>query len=108
MRSSRVRRESGESSQECARKWASEWANLSLRRELRSITIKPVGIAQSLEIEGGGDGVSGRGQEQEEQCDLNTLCGDAVGIAGTVALEQALSLEFSQIVAELVQTVSGV
>src|SRR5215470_7421924 len=45
-------------------------------------------------------------EEQEQQCDLSTLRGEAVGVAATVALEQAVALEFSQIVAELVQAVS--
>src|SRR6516165_1907511 len=45
-------------------------------------------------------------EEQEQQCDLSTLRGEAVGIAATVALQQAVALEFSQIVAELVQAVS--
>src|SRR5215472_2012946 len=45
-------------------------------------------------------------KEQEQQCDLSTLRGEAVGIAATVALQHAVALEFSQIVAELVQAVS--
>src|SRR5215469_6660924 len=45
-------------------------------------------------------------EEQEQQCDLSTLRAEAVGIAATVALQQAVALEFSQIVAELVQAVS--
>ena len=47
-------------------------------------------------------------EEQEQQGELNTLRGETVGIAGAVALQQAVPLEFSQIVTELVQTVSGV
>ena len=42
-------------------------------------------------------------EEQEQQCDLSTLRGEAVGVAATVALQQAVALELSQIVAELVQ-----
>jgi hypothetical protein len=47
-------------------------------------------------------------EEQKQQCDLNTLRGEAVGVAATVALEQSVPLEFSQIVAELVETVGGI
>ena len=39
---------------------------------------------------------------------MNALQGQAVGVAGSVALKQAVTLELSQIVAELVQTVSGI
>ena len=45
-------------------------------------------------------------EEQEQQCDLDTFRGEAVSVAGTVTLDQAVALEFAQIVAELVQAVS--
>src|SRR6202007_1457195 len=45
-------------------------------------------------------------EEQEEQCDLNPLGGEKVGIARAVALEESVPLEFAQIVAKLVEAVS--
>ena len=44
-------------------------------------------------------------EEQKQECDLNAFWGEAVGIAGAVALQQVVALEFSQIVAELVEAV---
>jgi hypothetical protein len=45
-------------------------------------------------------------EEKEEQGDFDALQGKAVGVASAVALEQCVGLEFSQIVSELVETVS--
>ena len=45
-------------------------------------------------------------EEQEEQCDLNPLGGEQVGVARAVALEESVPLEFAQIVAKLVEAVS--
>jgi len=44
-------------------------------------------------------------EEQKQHRDLDTLEGEAVGITVAVALEQAVPLELSQIVAELVEAV---
>ena len=44
-------------------------------------------------------------KEQEQQCDLHTFGGEAVGIAGAIALQQPVAFQFAQIVAELVQPV---
>src|SRR4029077_15929374 len=44
-------------------------------------------------------------EEQKEQRDLHALGGEAVGVAGTVALEQPVALELAQVVAELVEAV---
>jgi hypothetical protein len=34
-------------------------------------------------------------KEQEEQCDLNALWGEAVGVTGAVAFQQPVPFEFS-------------
>src|SRR5208337_201627 len=44
-------------------------------------------------------------EEEEEQGDLDALGREPVGVARAVALDQAVSLELAQVVAELVQTV---
>ena len=44
-------------------------------------------------------------EEEKEQGDLNTLLREPVGIAGTVALDEAVPLELAQVVTELVETV---
>ena len=44
-------------------------------------------------------------EEQEEQCDLDPLGGEQVGVARAVAREQSVSLELAQIVAKLVEAV---
>jgi hypothetical protein len=46
-------------------------------------------------------------KEQEQQRDLYTLVGEAVGVARAVPLQQAMAFQFSQVVAELVQAVGG-
>ena len=38
-------------------------------------------------------------KEQKEECYLNPLGGEVVGVAGAVAFEQTVALEFAQIVA---------
>ena len=45
-------------------------------------------------------------EEQEQEGNLHAFSGEPVSVAGTLAFEQAVALEFAQIVAELVQTVS--
>jgi hypothetical protein len=44
-------------------------------------------------------------KEQKEECHLDAFGGEEVGIAGAVALEQTVALEFAQIVAQLVQVI---
>ena len=44
-------------------------------------------------------------EEQEQQGHLDAFGCELVGIAGAVALQQAMALEFAQIVAELVEAV---
>ena len=44
-------------------------------------------------------------EEQEQESHLNAFGGQAVGVVGAITLEQSVSFEFAQIVAELVQTV---
>ena len=45
-------------------------------------------------------------EEQKQQRDLNALQSEAIGVMVTVALQQAVPLELTQIVAELVEAVS--
>jgi hypothetical protein len=41
-------------------------------------------------------------EEQKEQGNLNSFGGETVGVAGTVALQQAVAFELAQVVAELI------
>jgi hypothetical protein len=45
-------------------------------------------------------------EEKEEQRDLDALQGKAIDVAGAVALQESVGLEFSQIVSQLVKAVS--
>src|SRR5947209_8806815 len=45
-------------------------------------------------------------EEQEQERDLHTFGGEPVSVAGSITFEQAVTFEFAQIVAELVQPVS--
>ena len=47
-------------------------------------------------------------KEQEEQRDLNAFGGEAVGVAGSVTLQQRMAFELAQIVAQLVEAVGSV
>ena len=47
-------------------------------------------------------------KEQEEQGDLNPFWGEAVGVAGSVTLQQPVGFELAQVVAELVEPVGAV
>ncbi len=45
-------------------------------------------------------------EEQEQERDLHAFGGELVSVARTVTFEQAVTFEFAQIIAELVQPVS--
>src|SRR6516165_593577 len=45
-------------------------------------------------------------KEEEQESDLDAFCREAVGIAWSVPLQQAVSLELAQIVAQLVQAIA--
>src|SRR5215475_5294126 len=45
-------------------------------------------------------------KEQEQESNLDAFCREAVGIARSVPLQQAVSLELAQIVAQLVQAIA--
>src|SRR5215467_10210037 len=45
-------------------------------------------------------------KEEEQQSNLDAFCREAVGIVSSVPLQQAVSLEFAQIVAQLVQAIA--
>jgi hypothetical protein len=45
-------------------------------------------------------------KEEKEQGDLDAFGREAVGVAGSVPLEQAVALELAQIVAQLVETIA--
>src|ERR1700739_4480719 len=47
-------------------------------------------------------------EEQEEQRHLDAFGCEAIGVAGAIALQQAVGLELAQVVADLVQAVSSV
>src|SRR5262249_59600786 len=47
-------------------------------------------------------------EEQEEQRHLDPFRCEAIGVAGAIALQQAVALELAQVVAELVQAVGPV
>jgi hypothetical protein len=44
-------------------------------------------------------------KEQEQERDLDALCGELVGVARAIACQQSVALQFSQVVAKLVQSV---
>src|SRR5438045_7570493 len=46
-------------------------------------------------------------EEQKEQGDLYPFCGETVGVAGSVALQQPVGFELAKVVAELVQAVGS-
>ena len=46
-------------------------------------------------------------KEQEEQRDLTPFGGEAVGVAGAVTLQEGMTLELAQIVAQLVQAIAS-
>ena len=45
-------------------------------------------------------------KEEEQQSNLDAFCREAVGIVSSVPLQQAVSLELAQIVAQLVQAIA--
>jgi hypothetical protein len=45
-------------------------------------------------------------KEEKEQGDLNSFPGEAVGVVGSVTLQQAMAFELAQIVAQLVETIA--
>src|SRR5271170_4241159 len=47
-------------------------------------------------------------EEQKEQGNLNPFWGETVGVAGAVALQQAVAFELTQVVAELIEAVGAV
>jgi hypothetical protein len=44
-------------------------------------------------------------EEQEQEGDLHSLGGEAVGVAGAISLQQSMSFQLAESVAELVQSV---
>ena len=44
-------------------------------------------------------------KKQEEQCDVDALCRELIGIAPAIASEQAVTFQFAQVVSKLVQSV---
>ena len=46
-------------------------------------------------------------KEEKQQCDLDALGGEKVAVAAAVALQQAVTFQFAEIVTELVQAVGG-
>jgi hypothetical protein len=46
-------------------------------------------------------------EEQKEQGDLYPFCGETVGVAGSVTLQQPVGFELAQVVAELVQAIGS-
>src|SRR5215467_7834656 len=47
-------------------------------------------------------------EEEKEQRDLDAFRGEAVGVAGTIPLQQAVTFEFARVVAQLVDAVASV
>jgi hypothetical protein len=45
-------------------------------------------------------------KEEEQESDVDAFCREAVGIAWSVPLQQAMSLELAQIVAQLVEPIA--
>ena len=44
-------------------------------------------------------------EKQEQQCDLESLAGEAVGVMLAIALEQRMALELAKVVTQLIQAV---
>jgi hypothetical protein len=47
-------------------------------------------------------------EEQKQQRDLDAFCGETVGVAGAITLDQSVPLELAQVVAELVEAAMSV
>ena len=47
-------------------------------------------------------------KEEKQQGDVDTFRGEPVAVAGTIALKQAVAFEFTQIIAELVESIGFV
>ena len=47
-------------------------------------------------------------KEEKQQRNLDAFWGEAVGVAGSVPLQQAMTFEFSQVVAQLVDAIASV
>ena len=47
-------------------------------------------------------------EEEEQQRNLDAFWGEAVGVAGSIPLQQAVAFEFAQVVAQLVDAVTSV
>ena len=47
-------------------------------------------------------------EEEKEQRNLDTFWGEAVGVAGSIPLQQPVAFEFAQVVAQLVDAVASV
>jgi len=45
-------------------------------------------------------------EEDEEECDFDAFGGEAVGVAGTIAFEEAVGPHLAQIIAQLVEPVA--
>ena len=45
-------------------------------------------------------------EEEEEQGHLDTFRGEAVGVSGSIPLQQTVAFELAQVVAQLVETVA--
>ena len=46
-------------------------------------------------------------KEQEEQRDLDAFWGEAIGVTGSVAFQQGVAFELTQIVTQLVETIGA-
>jgi len=44
-------------------------------------------------------------EEEEQECDLNALCGEPVSVTATVAFEEAVAFQLAEVVTKLVQPV---
>src|SRR5215471_18561117 len=63
-------------------------------------------IGPMVEATVGGRTAQALMKEEEQQSNLDAFCREAVGIVSSVPLQQAVSLELAQIVAQLVQAIA--
>src|SRR3954471_21106314 len=51
-------------------------------------------------------GHRGACKEEKQDCDVNAFCGEPISVTGAIALEQAMTFELPEVIAELIQSIS--
>ena len=73
--------------------------------EFQTAVRRMLGVRPVVEAAVGERSAQALVKEQEKQCDLGAFWGQAIGVARAVALDQCMSFELAQIIAQLVEAV---